>query len=249
MLFYKILQMFLLPSIFIFLFLLLGLIFIFLKRKKTGRILLIIGLAFFYLFSITPAADLILAPLENQYAEIKETQLDSANIIVLLMGGIKNKELPKTSALSESTMFRTAEALRIYFAKKENHPQIIISGNNPLSPETKEALLVSEFMESLGVSEEDIILENESRNTLESSKEVKEIVKNEPFFLITSSYHLPRSMESFQRQGMNPFPAPADFKREGDYNLFDFFPWPENLHKFNLAFHEYFGILFYRLIL
>jgi len=75
------------------------------------------------------------------------------------------------------------------------------------------------------------------------------MVGKEPFFLITSAYHIPRSIETFQKVAMNPIPAPADFKIEGDYNLLDFFPNAQNLKNTDSAFHEYFGILFYRLIL
>ena len=58
---------------------------------------------------------------------------------------------------------------------------------------------------------------------------------------------MPRSMESFQKMGANPIAAPADFKIKESYNILDFFPNAENLRYVDLAFHEYFGILWYRL--
>ena len=247
MMLFKILQEFLLPSVFVFVLILIGIILVFRKkREKLGKILIALGILFYYLFSITPLADLTLLPLESQYIQIEEDELGKTDKIVLLLGGMKKGRLPLGSLLEESTLFRASEALRIYFAKKEN-AKIIISGTSSLAPGKNEAEIVGEFLKELGVLPENIILEDKSRNTAESAKNIKELLDKEPLFLVTSAYHLPRSMEVFQKMGTNPVPAPGDFKVERSYNIFDFFPNPENLRKFDLAFHEYFGILFYRL--
>ena len=91
------------------------------------------------------------------------------------------------------------------------------------------------------------ILEAQSRTTFESAKNIKQILGDEPFFLVTSSYHLPRSMEVFQKMGTKPIAAPTDFRKEESYDILDFFPSARNLEKSDLALHEYFGILFYRI--
>jgi len=66
---------------------------------------------------------------------------------------------------------------------------------------------------------------------------------------VTSAYHMPRAMEVFQKMKMNPIAAPTDFKMEKNYDILDFFPDAQNLRKSDLVFHEYFAILFYKLIL
>jgi len=220
------------------------------KKRKTGKILLIIGLLFFYVFSITPTGDLILLPLENQYPPLKKNELNKADKIVLLLGG------------KESDVLRASEVLRIYVQSskfKAQSPKIIVSGITPLNPERNEAEDVKEFLVEWGISLEDIILENQSRNTFESAKNIKELVGEEPFFLVTSAYHMPRAIKTFQKVGTNPIPAPTDFKTKKtlyqdkfdtvyNYNLLDFFPSFGGLGKLDLAFHEYFGILFYKIL-
>ena len=234
MIFFKILQEFLLPSVFIFVLILIGIILVFRKKRgKLGKILIILGILFYYLFSITPVADLIISSLERQYQPIQKGDLNKADIIVLLLGG------------RESDVLRASEVLRLYFLK-EGLPQIIISGTDPLNPQRKEAEEVKEFLAERGIPAENIILEDKSKTTKESAQNLKELLDKEPFFLVTSAYHMPRSIEVFQKMGMNPFAAPTDFKREKSYNLLDFFPDAQNLRKSDLAFHEYFGILFYR---
>ena len=239
MLFLKILEMFLLPSVFVLVLILIGIILIFRKKRgKLGKILIILGILLYYLFSITPVADSIISPLEKQYQPVQKGEMAKSDKIVMLLGG------------KESDVLRASEVLRLYNLQLTTYnlqSAIIISGRDPLSPKIEEAKEVKEFLVERGIPAENIILEDKSRNTKESAKNVKEMVSGEPFFLVTSAYHMPRSMESFQKMGANPIAAPADFKIKESYNILDFFPNAENLRYVDLAFHEYFGILWYRL--
>jgi len=232
MLFLKILEMFLLPSVFVLVLILIGIILIFRKKRgKLGKILIILGILLYYLFSITQVADLIISPLEKQYQPVQKEELNKADKIVLLLGG------------KESDVLRASEVLRLYNLQSA----IIISGRDPLSPKIEEAKEVKDFLVERGIPSENIILEDKSRNTFESAKNIKEILDDEPFFLVTSAYHLPRAIETFQKARTNPIPAPADFKIEKNYDILDFFPDAQNLRNSDIALHEYFGILWYRL--
>lgn len=235
MVLFKILQIFLLPIIFIFILILIGTI---LLKKRTGKIFLIIGLSFYYLFSITLISDLILKPLENQYRPLQKEELEKTDKIVLLLGDW------------EDDILRSGEVLRLYFEKEKlgtDNIKVIISGADPLNSEENDGQNVKNFLIERGISEKDIILEDKSRNTKESADNVKELIGGERFFLVTSAYHMPRSMESFQKIGMNPIAAPGDFKVKKQYDILDFFPSSQKLRNSDLALHEYFGILFYRL--
>jgi len=232
MLFLKILEMFLLPSVFVLVLILIGIILIFRKKRgKLGKILIILGILLYYLFSITPVADLIISPLEKQYQPVQKEELNKADKIVLLLGG------------KESDVLRASEVLRLYNLQSA----IIISGRDPLSPKIEEAKEVKDFLVERGIPSENIILEDKSRTTKESAENLKNLVVEEPFFLVTSAYHMPRSMESFQKMGANPIAAPADFKIKESYDILDFFPDAQNLRNSDIALHEYFGILWYRL--
>lgn len=243
MLFFKILQQFFSPSVFIFILLLIGLIFLF-KRKKIGSVLTISALVFYYLFSITPFADLLLAFLENDYKRIEQVDLDRADKIVFMLGGVNpNKELKGASLMGESTLFRANEVLRIYLSKNEE-AEIIVSGANPLDNKEETAKKVKEAMTEIGVEPDDLILDEKSINTEESAKNLKDYLKNEPFFLVTSAFHMRRSVIFFEKYELRPIPAPADFRIQKNYSLFDFFPNPKNLENIDLATHEYLGIIY-----
>ncbi len=229
------LQLFLLPSVLIAVFFLLGAFFLFLKKKGIGRFLIILGFLFYYLFSSSLISDFILLPLEKDYSPLKEEDMGEANKLVLLLGG------------RESDILRGSEVLRISHITG-NDIDVIVSGTDPLNPKSEEASAVRNFFISRGLPAENIIIEGNSRNTWENARNVKEVVGEESFFLVTSAYHMKRAFKEFEKIGANPIPAPTDFKRKGEYNLFDFFPAPQNLKKSDLATREHFGMIYYNIL-
>ena len=233
MILFKVFQQFLFPSVFIFLVILAAALLLLFKKKKSGIFFLVLGITLYYFLSISPIVNLILAPLEKSYSKITSENLSKADKIVFLLGG------------READTLRSAEVLRIYNQNKG--VKIIISGTDPTNPESKEAKEVALFLEKRGILPESIILEERSRTTRESAQRLKETLKKEPFFLVTSAYHMPRAIWIFKKLGTNPIPAPADFKGKNQYNFFDLFPNAENLRNSDLVFHEYLGILFYKL--
>ncbi len=232
----KIFQSFLMPSGFIFLLVLLGILF--LKRKKRiSRVCFILALVSYYIFSITLVTDFLLMALEEKYRALPVDNVNMADKIVLLLGG------------RESNVLRGNEVLRIWHLRDES-TKIIISGTDPLVATSQEASAVRNFFIYRGVNPDDITIEGKSRNTRENVTNVKNIVGESPFFLVTSAYHMDRSLREFERLGANPIPAPTDFKRKRvlSYGILDFIPNGQNLRNADLAFHEHIGIIYYRLM-
>ncbi len=61
----------------------------------------------------------------------------------------------------------------------------------------------------MGVPRKRIIVENESRNTLENSHAVRKIVKGNRIVLATSAYYMRRARVMFERRGFTVMPAPV----------------------------------------
>ena len=226
----------------IFLTAILGWLFLFKKRsQRAGRILIFLSLISFYFFSITPISDVAIKPLENGYGycPLSSPKLGLFKNIVVLSGGFRNSNFGPGSLPEESTLSRVIEALRI----NHRYPQdrIIISGNCQSISEAKS------FLVSLGLPAKNIIIDDKSHSTYQNARYVKTFLKETPFILVTSAFHMPRAMFIFKRLGMNPYPCPTDFRQEDSYSCLDFLPRSKNLKKSNLAFHEYVGMLFYRL--
>lgn len=225
----------------------------FTKKQVWGRLLVSVGFIILLLLSNTHMSDQIIGYLESNYRPhdiqmSKEIYYDSADtdfikyIVVLGGGHTTNPELPVSSQISESTMVRLVEGIRIY--RKYLGSKLILSGGNVLDP-VPNAVMMANLAQDLGVNKHDIIMESESADTKDEARLIKPIVSDEKFFLVTSAAHMPRSMEMFKKLGMNPIPAPAGHLSnhiEGTRRL-SFFPTSRNLNKSQNAAHEYLGMI------
>lgn len=242
----KILTPFLLPpGIFIVILLCSGLWFLYRKQRKAGLLNLTIGLAL-WLFAILPVSNVLMHGLESKYHLPKDAQGD---VIILLGGGVYYgvPDLSGVGAPSEDMLSRIVTAVRLQ--KKLNVP-VIISGGVVFSGHASEALIGKRFLVDLGVPADKIVMEENSRDTLENTRYTKEICERHQFkkpLLITSAYHMERAVWSFQKIGLEVTPFPANFHTHegGQYSWHDFLP--RDLRSAYTALHEYLGLLFYKL--
>lgn len=91
--------------------------------------------------------------------------------------------------------------------------------------------------------------ESRSQTTRDHPINVRPLVNNARFILVTSGYHMPRAMLAFSRAGYDPIPYPVDFQARGDYDWASLLPSPGSLSILQLALHEYVGLAWYNLSL
>jgi uncharacterized SAM-binding protein YcdF (DUF218 family) len=96
--------------------------------------------------------------------------------------------------------------------------KILISGGSGrlLKADEPEADKFKRVMIMAGVAESDIILENKTRNTYESAVAVSKVLKSqqieaEDCLLITSAFHMRRSMACYKKAGLHVEPFSTDF--------------------------------------
>lgn len=214
----------------------------FTRRIKTGKILVSAGTLLLAAFSFGPFPDMLLQPLEYRYAPVFTVEKSSnAKWVVVLGGGhTTDPRLPATSIIGSSSLHRLVEGIRL----KRMLPggKLVLSGGKTFDPRPH-AQITAEVALALGVDKHDLVLETSSKDTKDEAVFIKNIVKDDPFFLVTSASHMPRSMALFQKQGMHPLPAPTGHlvKRRADHGPGVFFPKANNLHKTETAVHEYLG--------
>lgn len=239
-------QNLLLPTCIIGILLILGVTLLLTKHKKSGLVIVIVGASMYYLFSVNPVSDAILRPLENEYT--RPTKISSSvDKIVVLLGGSKQIAIDGISTMGESTLFRAIEASSLYFSLQQ--PTIILSGADPIDPSAPTTAEIYKLLMQYGIPSSKIVLETLSLDTYENARNVLEIVgNNEPFLLVTSAYHMPRAMVIFKKLGANPIPYPVDYRASDRYSILDFLPGARSLQEANWAFHEYFGLIYYRIV-
>ena len=103
---------------------------------------------------------------------------------------------------------------------------------------------------SLGVPEARILLEDRSRNTSENAILTRDMIapqEGQVWVLVTSAWHMPRSVETFRRNGWTGVvPWPVDF-RSGGRTFRAEWRLDDHLADLDVALKEYLGLLAYRL--
>lgn len=104
-----------------------------------------------------------------------------------------------------------------------------------------------------GVSEQDILIEDKSRNTHESSVFSKHLVDSlgikGSFLLITSAFHMRRSEGCFTKAGFKVDSFPVDFySNDNNPSLIDLIPSEGALSDWSLLIHEITGYLMYKIM-
>lgn len=227
-------------------FILSGLILLWLTSKqKLGKYLVTTGCILLIIFSFF--SSVILFKLERNYLSIDsaEQQLDYTGIkYVVVLGGaqISDPTIPITSQFHPTALVRLIEGIRLY--RKIPDAKLILSGGSSRTEPTTNAELMQELALSLGVKNEDIILESKSNNTYEEAMFIQNLIGKEKFILVTSAAHMPRAMKLFKKVGMNPMPAPTNYllKRGQKGIEYCFFPNARCLQQSETAYYEYLGL-------
>jgi uncharacterized SAM-binding protein YcdF (DUF218 family) len=214
------------------------------KSKLTGCSWIFLGTLCFYVFSTAHLPHLLLFHLESQYKPVGQLQNPTEiQYIVVLSGRIRcNINVPPTSQLGESTALQVVEGVRLYHLLSAQ-PMLIMSGGGELQDGTRMAA----FARCLGMPGEKLIAETKSLDTSGNAREVKAIIQEAPFLLVTSASHLPRAMKIFQFLGMKPIPAPADFRYCEKVTFTDFIPAANYLDDMHASVHEYLGLGYLKL--
>jgi uncharacterized SAM-binding protein YcdF (DUF218 family) len=126
---------------------------------------------------------------------------------VLLTGVTKTEMVPKDRVYFNRGADRATHTLQLY--KLGIIKKILVSGGSGRLNGTgvKEADDLADFLRLAGVPGEDIVIENRSKNTHESAEEVKAILAGldgpKDLLLVTSGYHMRRSMACFRKAGVD----------------------------------------------
>jgi len=217
------------------------------KQRGFGSINLVLALLFLAL-SLNPIANALTSRLEAGLTIPSHAQGDG---IILLGGGIYEgvADLSGRGAPSEDMLARTVTAVRL---QRQLKIPIIVSGGSGYAGRSPEAPVIRRFLLDLGVEEHQVLVEALSRDTKENALYCREILSRHGFrhpLLVTSAYHMRRSIKMFQKVGVPVTPFPAQFVTGGDLPLIwtDFLPSAHALQQTEKALKEYLGLLFYSL--
>ncbi|MBK9319984.1 MAG: YdcF family protein [Bacteroidetes bacterium] len=114
--------------------------------------------------------------------------------------------------------------------------------------------LIAEVLLKSGVPAADMILENESRNTYENAIHSAEMLSDGKngtrFLLITSAFHMRRSLMCFEKAGLKVVDFPVDTRSAPHINTLDKIIQPdaECLSQWDMLLHEWIGLVMYKIM-
>ena len=220
------------------------------KWQKISRMLLASCTLLLLLIGFFPVGEWLIAPLENRFTSNTALPRDVDGLIVL--GGPID---PKMSNIWQQTEFgRAAERLTgfLYLASLYPNAQLVFTGGNGsvTEQEFKAAEMARILFEQLGLTERAVIYESESRNTFENTRNSKTLVspqEGESWLLITSAFHMPRSVGVFCQEQWVVQPYPVDhYSKKGELLRLQF-AFSDNLSVLRIAIREWVGLIAYRL--
>jgi uncharacterized SAM-binding protein YcdF (DUF218 family) len=130
--------------------------------------------------------------------------------------------------------------------------RVVFTGGsaNLLSNDAREADFAGEVFEGLGIARSRLTMERRSRNTQENAEFSKALVNPKPgerWLLVTSGYHMPRSVGLFRKAGFPIEAYPVDWRVGGRDGLFAFSNRAlEGLWRTDAGVREWMGLIAYR---
>ena len=221
------------PTSLIGLVLILSLILSWKDRIKQARILLTVGVVAFVFCTLAPFRFQLFGLIESAPEKMTKTY---KYVVVLGAKTFTRHGYPISSQLSSSLMARMIEGVKL---AHENPDSILIVTGNGAGP-VPEANLMYEAAIALGIPKERVIAERESMNTKDHPMYLKPILKNDPFVMVTSAYHMSRAIKNFKAHGLEPIPMPTDYvnKEASPLSLENLIMRGENLSALDRWFSE-----------
>jgi uncharacterized SAM-binding protein YcdF (DUF218 family) len=112
-----------------------------------------------------------------------------------------------------------------------------------------EAEIAKVFYEEQGVDMKRVTLESKARNTRENARQVAVLLGErckQPWLLVTSAWHMPRSMAEFEATGCNVTAYPVDFHTAEESSWVEY-SMVGSLAAWQKALHELLGMFVYRI--
>ena len=213
------------------------------------KIINYLGIFILILFSLFPIGKKLTHTLEEKY--ITSVIPDNYDFIIVLAG---SEETYKTFATNKLSLNAASERLiaSVKLANNKKNSKIIFLGGSGLIKKNNlnEADVARIFFKDINFDLRRVVFINNTRNTIENLKELKKLnlqIENNSI-LITSAFHMKRSLLISKKLKLNLIPYAVDFRSVAGSDSFSLanyyqqFSFVGNLQSINLFFKEFLGI-------
>jgi len=244
----KLIWFFLQPSAALILLLAAGVLVIGLGAVRFGASLVVLATAGLLIVGFSPLGAALMLPLEERFARVEPD--GPVTGILVLGGGIDQRIGEERQAV---TLTEAGDRLTEGVALALRYPEaklVFTGGSDQFIPDgPSEGQAAQRFFRAMGIADSRVTLETRSRDTAENARFSKALLEPKPgerWLLVTSAFHMPRSMGSFRAVGWEMLPWPTDFRTSGWADLKRFVSQPSvGMQRVDVATKEWIGLVAY----
>lgn len=220
--------------------------------RLAARAFALTALGVYLVIGFTPLPELMVRTLEDRFPPVAVDLDEIAGVIVL--GGSTGSgvlaEERDTYLLGEAAERLTA-GLGLAVARP-SLPVLFSGYHGTLRAEGfSEGEMIRRVLRDLGFEPERFLFEERSRNTFENAVLSHALVGGDdqrPWLLVTSAFHMPRSVAAFRKAGFDVVPHPVDFRARLPAATWLEISPAGRFDLFRTASKEFLGLVAYRLL-
>jgi len=246
----KLLDFLINPFYWVLLLLIIGIIM--LRKKKKGGLKWIIFSLLLSLFFTSP---IVMSFMMSawQLPTYSSNSIKQPYKVGILMGGsMRHFDEKNQRPVYSTSVDRLMQTIALY--KEGKIEKILLTGGSGyvFLQDQKESFFIAKVLKQSGIPDSSIIIEDESRNTYENAIFTRDILKHKNIegrlLLITSAFHMRRSLACFKKAGLNIDAFPVDSKtRYFTLTPDSFLPEPYYFTLWDQLIHEWVGMIAYKI--
>ena len=226
---------------------------------RLGRRLCWVALGLLLLQGWQPLPQFGIRQLESRYPVPQNLDLKKFEGVVVLGGALESAyvwQAPDLNGRPQAQLNSAAERMTTPISLLKAHPnlKLVFTGGEGLilTSGRTESELAQIFYQDMGLmdlpqADQRLYFEAASRNTHENavlSAQLPGIDITKPWLLVTSAFHMPRSMAVFQKAGWNVTPFAVDF-RAGSRTPWTAYSLKGGANDWEILLHEWIGTVYY----
>ena len=217
-------------------------------RRRLALILVTLGFSTLLLGCLPSVSNRLWASLESGVAPTLKPDV-TYDAVVLLGGVVSPQGSLKEDPAWNDNVERLLEVRQLLTTGRAK--VAIVSGGKLGGDLLTEADYLARELELLGVPKEQVLIEPKANNTRENATESKRLLEQlgaKRVVLVTSAFHMPRSIGCFRAVGVEVDTLPVDYRMRDPSADPHLAPRAEYLAQSSRALHEWLGRLVYRVM-